>query len=225
MRDDNGCTIRHRADHSSRVRRIVIRCKVDAKVNAKFNRKMARAVRLFVSSSPDLVAEREALGQAVAGLPVSIGWEIKHTPRRGEDVLAALEFAERCDLYLIVLGADFAAPMGAEWLRSQETAKPILAYRKRVLHSPSAQAFWRQAGVTWTEFETLQELKDHVMRTLAQALLDRGEEFGLLLEDVEGLLALVQSKTQAPVESDGRLGAGRGGVILGRGTETDLERV
>ncbi len=34
---------------------------------------MARPIRLFVSSSPDLAAEREALGQAVAELPVSVG--------------------------------------------------------------------------------------------------------------------------------------------------------
>lgn len=184
---------------------------------------MARAIRLFVSSSPDLVAEREALGQVVAELPVATGWEIKHTPRPGEDVFAPLEFIERCDLYLIVLGADFAAPMGAEWLRvRQGTAKRVLAYRKRVLHSPSAQTFSRQAGVTWTEFETLQELWEHVTRALAQALLDHGEEFGLHLDEVEGLLALVQSETKAPAEPDGRRGAGRGGVILGRGTETDL---
>lgn len=182
---------------------------------------MARAIRLFVSSSPDLVAEREALGQIVAGLPVATGWEIKHTPRPGEDVFAPLEFIERCDLYLIVLGADFAAPMGAEWLRVREAAKQVLAYRKRVLHSPSAQTFSRQAGVTWTEFETLQEFREHVTRALAQALLDRGEEFGLHLDEVEGLLALVQSETKASGEPDGRRGAGRGGVILGRGTETD----
>jgi hypothetical protein len=164
------------------------------------------------------VAEREALGQAVAELPVSTGWEIKHTPRPDEDAFAPLEFIERCDLYLLVLGADFAAPMGAEWLRVQETAKLVLAYRKRVLHSPSAQAFLRQAGVTWTEFEALQEFKEHVTRALARALLDRGEEFGLHLDEVEGLLALVQSETKAPAEPDGRRGAGRGGVILGRGT-------
>ena len=53
---------------------------------------MARAVRLFISSSPDLTAEREALGRAVAALPVSVGWEIKHTPRVGEDALEAAEF-------------------------------------------------------------------------------------------------------------------------------------
>ncbi len=179
---------------------------------------MSRAIRLFVSSSPELAAEREALGQAVAELPISTGWEIKHTPRPGEDVHEALDFVGRCDLYLIVLGADFAAPMGAEWLRLQETTIPVLAYRKRVLHSPAAQRFVHQADIAWIEFESPHELKGHATLRLARTLLDRGEEFGLHLEDVEGLLAVVQSETEAPAEPDRRQGAGRGGVILGRGT-------
>lgn len=178
---------------------------------------MARAIRLFVSSSPDLVAEREALGQAVAELPVSVGWEIKHTPRPGEDTLAAQAFVEQSDLYLIVLGADFAAPMGSEWQRAQDTARPVLAYRKRVLHSPSAEMLLRRAGLGWTEFEAPQVFKRQVTLALAQMLLDRGEEFGLNLDDVEGLLEVVRARKETSVEPDNRQGAGRGGVILGRG--------
>jgi len=37
---------------------------------------MAKRVRLFVSAGPDLEAEREIIGQAVARLPVSLGWTI-----------------------------------------------------------------------------------------------------------------------------------------------------
>lgn len=84
---------------------------------------MPGAIYLFVSSSPDLVAEREALGQAVAELPVSVGLEIMHTrPGEATDIGEALAFIERCDLYVIVLGADFAAPMGIEWQHAQADA-------------------------------------------------------------------------------------------------------
>jgi len=180
---------------------------------------MARPIRLFVSSSPDLAPEREALGQAVAELPVSVGWEIKHTPRPGEDALELLAFVERCDLYLVVLGADFAAPMGLEWRQAQGAGKALLAYRKRVLYSPSAQALLRQSDVAWTEFQSPQELKVQVTRALAQAVLDRGEQFGLHLDEVEALLALVKAEEEEeiPTEPDRRRGAGRGAVILGRG--------
>ena len=179
---------------------------------------MTRSIRLFVSSSPGLAPEREALGQAVAELPISIGWEIKHTPRPGEDVRDPLAFVETCDLYLLVLGADFAAPMGLEWRQAQGTGRPLLAYRKRVLHSPSAQSILRQASVAWADFESPQDLKTQATQALARMILDRAEDFGLHLDDIEPLLALVQAtEEETPAESDRRRGAGRGGVILGRG--------
>ena len=178
---------------------------------------MARPIRLFVSSGPGLAAEREAVGQAVAELPISLGWEIKHTPRPGEEASEALAFVEQCDLYLVVLGADFAAPMGIEWRWALDAGRPVLAHRKRVLHSPSAQKLLREWHVAWTEFDSPQELKALATRTLAQALLDRGEQFGLHVDDVEELLAVVEAEgEEAIAEPDRRRGAGRGGVILGQ---------
>jgi hypothetical protein len=176
------------------------------------------AIQLFVSSSPDLAAEREALGQAVAELPVSVGFEIMHT-RPGEtvDIGETLAFIEQCDLYVIVLGADFAAPMGIEWQRSQDALKPTLAYAKRELHSPSAQQLLRGTGVAWEPFESPQALKAHATWALAQMLLNRGEMFGLHVDDIDGLLAVLGKEGEEPSNKpDRREGAGRGGIILGR---------
>ena len=207
---------------------------------------MARSIHLFVSSSPELVPEREALGQAVAELPVSTRWEIKHTPRTEEPSDESLAFIERCDLYLIVLGADFAAPMGLEWRlalemkRIRTIRKHVLAYRKQVLPSPSARALLRQSDVRWTEFQSPQEFKTKVSRSLAQLMLDESERFGLHMSEIEPLLALAEAEKsdksdkgaaslpstswadeqEKPTEPDRRRGAGRGGVILGRGTES-----
>jgi|YNPBryantNP2012_1023418.scaffolds.fasta_scaffold00126_7 hypothetical protein len=180
---------------------------------------MARAIRLFVSSSPDMETEREMAGLAVAELPISQGWEIRHTPRPGESTTGALAFLAGCDLYVVILGADFAAPMGLEWNEAQRAAKALLAYRKLVLHSPAAQEFIRRAGVKWVDFTSPQEFKERFSRELAQMLLDRGETLGLHVEDVEALLALVQQEekeAQAPADLERRRGAGHGGIILGR---------
>jgi len=161
---------------------------------------ISRPVRLFISSSPDLAAEREALGQAVAELPISVGFEIGHTtPDESANIDETLAFIEQCDLYLIVLGADFAAPMGLEWQRAQGALRPTLAYAKRELHSPSAQKLLRESGVAWTPFETPQ-----------------GETFGLHVDDIDGLLAVLGKEGKAPSdEPDQREGAGRSGIILG----------
>ena len=180
---------------------------------------MTRPIRLFVSSSPDLAPEREVLGQAVAELPISSGWEIKHTSRPNEGIQGSLDFIQRCDLFILILGADFAAPMGLEWQEVQGIGKPVLAYRKRVLRSPSAQQMLREARLARGEIESAQELKAQVIRDLAQTLLDRSEQLGFDLGDVEGLLGLVQvEEEKAPGEPDRRRGAGRGGVILDRRT-------
>ena len=178
---------------------------------------MGGGIRLFVSSSPDLLTEREAVGQAVAELPIVVGWEIKHTPRPGEDALEAQAWVERCDLFVVVLGADFAAPMGLEWQGAVNAGKPVLAYCKQVLHSPAAQTVLRRTEVAWTEFQSPPQLKAQVTRGLAQAVLDEGERLGLRMEDVEGLLALArpeEQKVAKPAGPDRREGAGRGGVIL-----------
>ena len=178
---------------------------------------MTRSFRLFISSSPDLAAERDALGQAVAGLPVSIGWEIRHTPAAGEDAREALAFIEGCDVFVLVLGMDFAAPMGLEWERALKTARPALTYRKSVAHSPAAQSLLRWSNVGWTEFASPPELKVRAARALAQLLLDRGEQFGLHVDDVTALWAEVHKEEQeVRPEPDQRRGAGKSGVIFGR---------
>jgi len=181
---------------------------------------MARPIRLFVSSSPDLAPEREALGRVVAGLPVSTGWEIRHTPRGDEPEGNTLAFIASCDLYIVLLGADFAAPMGSEWREALRNRRLILAFSKEVLRSPSAQWAHQQKDAHWEPFATAHELERALTQRLARALLDVGERLGLHLKDVEGLLRLLEEAEEEgngkPGEIDRRTGAGRSGIILGR---------
>jgi hypothetical protein len=182
---------------------------------------MPRPIRLFVSSSRDLAPEREIVGRAVAELPVEVGWEIKHTIGPGEDDREALTFVERCHLYLLLLGGDFAAPMGVELLKAQRQIKHILAFRKDVPYSPSARRVLRRSDIPWTTFHTPLGLKRKVTQGLARAILDRGEHFGLHVNELQSLLEIAEShkEEEPPGETDRRRGAGRGAVILGRGTE------
>jgi len=178
---------------------------------------MARPVRLFVSSSPELAAEREALGQVAAELPIRIGWEIKHTPGPGDDAGEAFAFLGTCDLAIVILGADFAAPMGLEWQLAEAAGTAVAAYRKRTMPSPSAKALLRRSHVDWCEFSDTAEFRDRVKTDLRQSIIDRAERFGLLLDEVEALVAtLDESERGEGGEPDARRGAERGGVILGR---------
>jgi hypothetical protein len=186
---------------------------------------VARSICIFASSSPELAPEREYLGQAVAELPISVGCDIRHTPSLGDDIDEALSFVDECDVYILVLGADFAAPMGLEWNRVRLSRRTLIAFRKRVLRSPSAQKLVREAEVSWGDFETPSDLKAMARRQLAQLILDRGEEFGLHVADVESLTSIVvEGNQEAPAQPERRHGAGRSGVILGRGTNGTADR-
>lgn len=178
---------------------------------------MARPVRIFVSCSPNLAVEREIVGQVIATLPISVGWEVHYTPLPGENSNVSFERIAQSDMFLTLLGHDFAAPMGFEWSEALRLNQLPLAYRKNAAHAPSAQMHLRESRVSWRDFQTAPELREMLTQRLAQILLDRGEHFGLHLSEVEGLLVLLRSEDKASPEAESRTGAGRSGIILGRG--------
>jgi hypothetical protein len=64
--------------------------------------------------------------------------------------------------------------------------------------------------VAWTEFQSTGGLEARVTRALARVLLERGEQFGLHLDDVEGLLTEVaQEKEAISEEPERRKGVSR----------------
>ncbi|MGD9001287.1 MAG: hypothetical protein PVF04_01385, partial [Anaerolineae bacterium] len=142
------------------------------------------------------------VGRVVADLPVEVGWEIRHTVGPGEDDREVLAFIGQSDFYLLLLGGDFAAPMGLELRKAQRQGKRVLAYRKHIPHSPSAQRLLRQSDLIWTTFQTLLELKRETSRALAEAILDRGECLGLHMHEVQALLKITESKEEKGETSD-----------------------
>src|SRR5262245_32564500 len=108
-------------------------------------------VTIYISAAPELMAEREALAQMIAKLPVTLAWHIVQTPRAGELVnIAALQAA---DLFFLIMGSDIRAPTGTEWHLAQQAQRQGAAFVKRgVVHTPAGQAFVRQAGVAWQPF-------------------------------------------------------------------------
>ncbi len=181
---------------------------------------MARSIHLFVSSSPELQPEREVVGQVVAELPMDIGWQIGHTPQPGEDTGEPLSRVASCDLYVLVLGHDFAAPMGAEYRQAQRAGCASMAYRKQCTRSPSALEAIRRLDLTWRAFSQLSELRRLLRRDLLQALLRDAARFGLEMNELERLLRLAEEEVGAKRgrggEQPGRGEAGHSGVILGR---------
>jgi len=184
---------------------------------------MKRAIRLFVSSSPDLVVEREIVGQVIAELPLSIGWRIGHTPLPGQPAGTGVADPGGSDLYVVLLGADFSAPMGAEIREGLASGRSLQAFRKARSQSPSAQDAFRRMKANWRVFTQPEELRRLLSADLVQVLLRRATQFGLELQELEKLSELArpdgesrqderEATTRARPEGD----VERGGVILGR---------
>ncbi|MFN8473041.1 MAG: hypothetical protein U0822_12710 [Anaerolineae bacterium] len=176
---------------------------------------MERA-RLYVSISPDLAAEREAIGRAVANLPVDVGWEVSYTPGATDPNAADPRTAARAHVYILALGEDIRAPMGVEWDSARRVGLKPLALLHDGPRTPAAQAFLKGVDVEWTSYKSARELTHRVQAALAQALLDRAPLFGLSTpewESLSGLLKTLQEQSAAEGE-DERSGAGQSGVIF-----------
>ncbi len=179
---------------------------------------MAEPIRLFVTSSPELEAEREIVGQVVAGLPVRLGWEIRHTPRPGEALASALEAVGAAHLYVFILGMDYSAPMGLEWARAVRAEKRKLIFVKEVAHSPAAAMWLSDHGekVGWISFDSLPAFRLVFERQLIRALLDLAETLRLHLDEIEGLTARLKALEEASPEAPTIAhGAERSAIILG----------
>jgi hypothetical protein len=190
---------------------------------------MKRPIRLFVSSSPELTIERELLGQVIAEMPIALGWEIMHTPGPGTDMQDVLEFIDTSDFYLIVLGWDFAAPMGVEWEEAVTSGRVPFALRKNVLHTLAGRHLLAHSGVRWIRYQTPQDFARKVRHFLIGEILDRGEAFGLLTHELDALLLALKRDGEVSVAPDEAGGAGSDAVILDRRgpgsgrTRTDAE--
>jgi len=196
---------------------------------------MSGPIHLYVSSSSDLYAEREAIGQIVAALPMTLGWEISYTPLSGslaQETPAMLDVAELgrriedLHLYALVLGQDFTAPMGfevrgalARGRRPKGGGHLIGAYRKECTQSPSARDAVRTLEVPWKPYANLAAFGEAFRNDLVRTLLDVGPSLGLILVDVALLLKSQPTEREEAKAVGGDAGqdhAGRSGRILGR---------
>ena len=108
---------------------------------------MANRLRIFISAGPDLEVEREVIGKAIAGLPVSLGWVIKYTPRLNEPLAPALEAVAASHFYALLLGRDITAPVGSELYTARQGGNRILAFLKDGPRTPAAQVFVRDSSL------------------------------------------------------------------------------
>jgi len=182
---------------------------------------MSGRLLLYVSAGPDLDQEREFIGQAIARLPLSLGWSVQYTPSAQEGHGADPEPILACHFHIILLGVDIRAPVGWELWVARGAGKDSMGFAKEVSHTPAATAFFRQSDVSWVPFKQPSELKVLVQEALARRLVENPSPYGVSLPEWEALSAFLKEPRRAAADRIGDdlqgSGAGRGGVILSPG--------
>lgn len=187
---------------------------------------MAELLRLFVSATHDLEAERAVIGRAVAQLPVQIGIEIRRTPVQGASHETIFELISNVDRVYFLMGEDITAPSGAEWFTAWKLERSILPLRRISPRTPAAQDFMRLYPGKWQAFRTSDELAQIVTLDLIQILQHPTNRYGLSLTELELLNAHRQQiqRVKAPrLPEPG--GAEGGGVLLDFGHREPIQGV
>ena len=178
---------------------------------------MSRPLRVYVSATLDLEAEREVVGEALARFPVSLPWLIRRTPHPGEQRPEALDEVHESDFFLILLGQDISAPVGAEVEAALTAAVPLLALEKDVPNTPAGRFFRYNSVEKWERFKAPADLQPTVVRFLAAALVEHAFQYGLGLAEATALAEHLRGKGQpedAAVTGKGPAGAGESAVIV-----------
>ncbi len=175
---------------------------------------VSRPVTIYISAASDLMAEREALGRTIAGLPVTLAWRVVQTPIGDETLdLGALRAA---DLYILVMGGDILAPVGLEWHVARRAGRPSAAFLKTgIPRTPACQVFLHDARVAWRPFTDAADLSRRVERLLAEHFLNDAERYTLTPVEVQELEKLRETEVEKEEAPEGE-GAGRSAVILSR---------
>lgn len=178
---------------------------------------MPDQVLLYISAASDLEGERALLGRAVTEIPVTLGWRIIQTPRRGEPV--DLQAVRQAEAHILLLGSDIRAPVGLEWSAARRAGKhPLLFLKENLVRTPAAVSFIRyiENQDSWRRFQDNADLRRQVLIWLADHLIERAVSYPLAPEEYQRLeewrkeLAEVENR---PVE-EARRGTGDSGVIL-----------
>ena len=188
---------------------------------------MAERLRIFVSATNDLEADRAIIGRAMASLPVQIGAEIRRTPVDGAKYDDIYELIADVDRFYFLMGRDITAPAGAEWHLAWQLERSVLPLRHSDRLTPAAKEFMHRAKLAgWQPFRNSTELARIITLDLARILNHATNRYGLNLSELE-LLNLHADRIKRTIVSETKDpgGAEGGGVLLDIGHQEPMDGV
>jgi len=176
---------------------------------------MSETLRIFVSATNDLEAERAAIGQTLAELPVQVGVEIRRSPATGISYDNLFELIANVDRFYFLMGRDITAPAGAEWHLALQLERSIFPLRIAGSRTSAGQEFLHYWPLRWNTFQSRGHVAQLVGLDLIEILLHPTNRYGLSVTEMAALHGHKKKLSEglvAPVEEPG--GAGGGGILL-----------
>lgn len=174
---------------------------------------MAETLRLFVSATNDLDAERGVIATTLASLPAHNKVEIRRTPAGGDIYDNIFENIANCDRVFFLMGQDITAPAGQEWYLALDLEREIVPLRKEIALTPAGRSFVHGSLVHWDTFRTAGELERLVGRVLVQTLLHPRNRYGLTWAERD-LLRQHRFNASEKAMAPDPAGAEGGGILL-----------
>ena len=158
------------------------------------------------------MAEREALAQMIATLPVALPRHIVQTPAEAEPI--DLESLRTANLYFLIMGADIRAPVGLELHTAQQAGQSVAAYFKQnIPYTPAGQVFTRQARLNWQPFSDATNLSRQIRQIIVKYLLQQAITYALTPTEIAQLERI--QHTPEPQEQNAQAeGTGHSAVLL-----------
>lgn len=175
---------------------------------------MAETLRLFISATRDLEAERAVIGRAIARLPVEIGIEIRRTPVTGAPYEDIYEWIANVDRVFFLMGEDITAPAGMEWFTSWKLERTIIPLRRSNRRTPAALEFMRAIPVKWINFNSGAELARIITLEMARILNHPQNRYGLSVTELEKLHLHASLVEKHGIRAENEAGGAQGGAVL-----------
>lgn len=175
---------------------------------------MAEILRLFVSATNDLEAERALIGRSIAELPVQIGIEIRRSPALTPTYDEIFERVANVDRVYFMMGNDITAPAGLEWQLAWRLERSVLPIRRTPRPTPAAQEFFHLAPVPWIDFRTQRDLARIVSLDVARLLKHPANRYGLSLHELEQLAGYIRRLETKRVTQVDEPGGAEGSAVL-----------
>ena len=185
---------------------------------------MSETLRIFVSATNDLEAERAVIGQTVADLPVQVGVEIRRSPATGIGYDDLFELIANVDRFYFLMGRDITAPAGAEWHLAMQLERTVIPLRLAESRTAAGQQFLRYWPLRWKTFRSRGHLAQIIGLDLIDSLLHPANRYGLTVTEVAALHVHKKKLTGGQVaEVDEPGGAEGGGVLLDPTHRTEID--